>query len=203
MELNAVADTEDARFALAEFEAAGALLRGHFILSSGRRSAVYLNKSVVSTDPARTERLCRRLAKAVHAKFGEQADVVVSPAMGGIIFGYETARHLERPFMYAERAKEGFALRRGFSVRGKRVVIVEDIVSTGLSARECVEAVERAGGRVLAVACLIDRSAGAADAGAPLLPLARLDVKSYAADDLPPELQAIPAVKPGSRGNPS
>ncbi|MEL6365136.1 MAG: orotate phosphoribosyltransferase [Pseudomonadota bacterium] len=201
--IDLAADTEDAAATLKEFEAAGALLRGHFILSSGRRSAVYLNKSVVSTDPARTERLCRRLAKAARAAFGQRIDAVVSPAMGGIIFGYETARHLETPFMYAERAAEGFALRRGFSVRGKRILIVEDIVSTGLSARECVEAVKRAGGEVLAVGCLIDRSGGTADAGARLLPLARLDVASYAPDALPSELAAIPAVKPGSRGNPS
>jgi len=197
------ADDEGARETLAEFEACGALLRGHFILSSGRRSAVYLNKSIVSTDPSRTERLCRRLAKRIHEKLGEQADCVVSPAMGGVIFGYETARWLKRPFMFAERAREGFALRRGFSVGGKRVVVVEDIVSTGLSARECVEAVGRAGGRVLAVACLIDRSGGSADAGAPILPLATLNVPSYAADDLPADLAAIPPVKPGSRGGPS
>ena len=185
---------------LAEFEEAGALLRGHFILSSGRHSDTYLNKSIVSMYPDRTERLCRSLA----AKIDEQAgriDVVVSPAMGAIIFGYETARHLETPFMFLERADGGFALRRGFRLEpGARVAVVEDIVSTGLSARESVAAVKAAGGEPICLACLIDRSDGRAEIGVSTIALARLDVPTYAPDDLPPELAAVKAVKPGSRG---
>lgn len=186
-----------------EFEDAGALMRGHFILSSGRRSDVYLNKSIVSMYPDRTERLCRALAEKVKASGAPPVDYVISPAMGAIIFGYETARWLKAPFMFLERANGGFALRRGFEIpKGARVLVVEDIVSTGLSAREAVEAVRQAGGEVLAVACLIDRSGGASDAGAELLSLAELSAPTYDPDDLPPHLQRIEPVKPGSRAAP-
>lgn len=186
---------------LKEFEEAGALLRGHFVLSSGLHSDTYLNKSVVSTDPRRTERLCRALAERIRERFGGRIDCVISPAMGAIIYGYETARHLGVPFMFVERVDGKFQLRRGFSIRDRaRVVVVEDIVSTGLSARECVDAVRAAGGDVVGLACLIDRSNGAADAGAPLAALASLKVDAWSADALPPHLRNIPAVKPGSRG---
>lgn len=186
---------------LREFEEAGALLRGHFVLSSGLHSDTYLNKSIVSMYPERTERLCRSLAEKLRRRFGDDIDVVISPAMGAIIYGYETARHLRAPFMFTERVEGAFQLRRGFSVkRGARVVVVEDIVSTGLSARECVDAVKAAGGDVLGLGCLIDRSGGTADAGAPLVALATLSVQAWSADQLPPHLAEIPAVKPGSRG---
>lgn len=186
---------------LKEFEEAGALMRGHFVLSSGLHSDTYLNKSVVSTDPRRTERLCRALAERIRERFGGRIDCVISPAMGAIIYGYETARHLGVPFMFVERVDGKFQLRRGFSIRDRaRVVVVEDIVSTGLSARECVDAVRAAGGDVVGLACLIDRSNGAADAGAPLAALASLKVDAWSADALPPHLRNIPAVKPGSRG---
>ena len=186
-----------------EFESAGALMRGHFILSSGRRSDIYLNKSIVSMHPERTERLCRALAEKLRETLTEPVDYIVSPAMGAIIFGYETARWLERPFMFLERVDGGFALRRGFTIpQGARVLIVEDIVSTGLSAREAVEAARAAGGAVQAVACLIDRSTGDVDVGAELISLAALAAPSYDPEDLPPHLQAIPPVKPGSRPAP-
>ncbi|MBY0422221.1 MAG: orotate phosphoribosyltransferase [Parvularculaceae bacterium] len=186
---------------LREFEEAGALLKGHFVLSSGLHSDTYLNKSIVSMYPERTERLCRALAAAVRRRFDGAIDYVISPAMGAIIYGYETARHLGVPFMFVERVDGAFALRRGFSVpKGARVVVVEDIVSTGLSARECVDAVVKAGAEVVGLGCLIDRSNGAADAGAPVVALARLKVEAWPADALPPHLAAIPAVKPGSRG---
>jgi orotate phosphoribosyltransferase len=185
---------------LAEFEAAGALQRGHFILSSGLHSDIYLNKSIVATDAGRTERLCRALASKANAALGA-VDCVVSPAMGAIIYGYETARWLRVPFMFLERVDGEFQLRRGFSIRkGARVLVVEDIVSTGLSAREAMDAVRKAGGEVAALACLIDRSGGTAKFDAPLLALAELQVKAWPADRLPPHLAAIPAVKPGSRG---
>lgn len=190
--------TEDV---LNEFEECGALLKGHFILSSGRHSDTYLNKSIVSMYADRTGRLCAALAEKIRAEINDVPEFVISPAMGGIIYGYETSRALGLPFMYTERVEGTFTLRRGFAVPdGAPVIIVEDIVSTGLSARECVEAVKRHGGRPLAVACLIDRSNGQADTGVPLLPLARLEVESWAADDLPDHLKNIPAVKPGSRG---
>ena len=190
--------TEDV---LAECEAAGALLKGHFVLSSGRHSDTYLNKSIVSMYPARTETLCKGLATKVRAELKSEIDCVISPAMGGIIFGYETARHLEKPFMFTERVDGDFQLRRGFGVdEGANVLVVEDIVSTGLSARECIEAIRQAGGNVVALACLIDRSGGEVNFDVPFLPLAKFSVESWAPDNLPAHLKDMPVVKPGSRG---
>ena len=186
---------------LKEFEEAGALMRGHFILSSGLHSDTYLNKSIVSMHPDRTERLCRALAEKARASIAGKIDFVISPAMGAIIYGYETARWLKVPFMFVERVDGEFQLRRGFSVpKGAKVLVVEDIVSTGLSAREAIDAVRKAGGDVVALACFIDRSGGKADFDVPLIPLAELKVEAWPADKLPAHLATIPAVKPGSRG---
>ncbi len=184
---------------LAEFRAAGALLEGHFILTSGLRSPVFLQKVFVFEDPRRTERLCAALAAKALAAFGP-VDVVVSPAVGGIIPGYETARALGARAIYVEREEGVFRLRRGFSIRpDERVLMVEDIITTGLSSRECLAALASHPGRIVGAACLIDRSGGRAEIGAPRVALATLDVPTYAADALPPELAAIPPVKPGSR----
>lgn len=186
---------------LKEFEGAGALMRGHFILSSGLHSDTYLNKSIVSMYPDRTERLCRALAAKASAAIVGEIDFVISPAMGAIIYGYETARQLGVPFMFVERVDGEFKLRRGFSVpMGARVLVVEDIVSTGLSAREAIDAVRKAGGDVVALACFINRSGGKAEFDTPLIALADLAVDAWPADRLPAHLQNIPAVKPGSRG---
>ena len=184
---------------LTEFREAGALLEGHFILSSGLRSPVFLQKMFVFMDPVRTERLCKALAEKITARFGK-VDIVVSPAVGGIIPGYETARQLGAKAMFVERENGVFALRRGFAIpTGARVVMVEDIVTTGLSSRECLAALAGHPGILLGAACLVDRSAGKADIGAPLVSLVELDVPAYPADALPPELAALPAIKPGSR----
>ena len=190
---------------LDEFRASEALLEGHFILSSGRHSPVFLQKMRVFQYPERTERLCRALAEAIRARFGK-IDMVVSPAMGGIIPGYETARALGCPAVFVEREDGAFKLRRGFRIpAGARVVMVEDIVTTGLSSRECLAAIREHPGVLVGAACLIDRSNGKAGVGIekewgiPLVSLLRLDVPDYAADDLPPELAAITAEKPGSR----
>ena len=186
---------------LKEFEKAGALLRGHFILSSGLHSPIFLQKALVFQNPKRTARLCKALAKKVEEEKIGKIDVIVSPAVGGIIPGYETARHMEVPAMYVEREEGEFRLRRGFELKeGAKVLVVEDIVTTGLSSRECIDAVRKAGGDVVAEACLIDRSGGKADVGAKLISLARIDIPTYQPDDLPPELKDTPAVKPGSRG---
>jgi orotate phosphoribosyltransferase len=185
---------------LAIFERHGALKRGHFILSSGLHSDTYLDKSVVSTHPEPTEALCRALAAKIEAELPGGAEFVVSPAMGAIIYGYETARHLRRPFVFAERVEGRFAFRRFPLPEGARVVVVEDIVSTGLSARECIEAAREAGAEVLGLGCLIDRSGGKAELGVPMTALARLHVEAWPADALPPHLADRPAVKPGSRG---
>ena len=187
--------------ALQEFVEAGALQKGHFILSSGLHSDTYLNKSIVSMYPDRTERLCRALAEKARGAIDGEIDFVVSPAMGAIIYGYETARHIGAPFMFLERVDGEFQLRRGFGVEpGAKVLVVEDIVSTGLSAREAIIAVKKAGGDILALACLVDRSGGGADVGAPLISLATLNVEAWAPDELPAHLEGTPAVKPGSRG---
>lgn len=184
---------------LAEFRAAGALLEGHFILSSGRRSGMFLQKMLVFQDPVRTERLCRALAEKVRAAFGP-IDIVVSPAVGGIVPGYETARALGARAIFVEREEGVFRLRRGFTIPDMaRVLMVEDIVTTGLSSRECLASVAGEPGLVVGAACLIDRSAGAADLGVPLVALASLRVPDYDPSDLPPELAALPPVKPGSR----
>jgi orotate phosphoribosyltransferase len=184
---------------LDEFREAGALREGHFILSSGLHSPLFLQKNLVFMHPDRAERLCRALAALIRARVGE-VDVCVSPAVGGIIPGYETARHLGVPSIYVEREGGALKFRRGFGVaRGARVAMVEDIVSTGLSSRECVQAIQAAGGVVVCAACIVDRSGGRAETGAPLIALTTLDVPAYAADALPPELAALPTEDPGSR----
>ena len=185
---------------LAEFRAAEALLDGHFILSSGLRSPRYLQCARVLMDPARAERLARALAAKLPAELRLQIDAVVSPAMGGVIIGHEMGRALGKPAMFLERPDGFFALRRGFSLdAGARVLMVEDVVTTGLSSREAIAAVRDAGGEVLAEAALVDRSGGKADLGVPFVPLIRIDVPTYSAEDLPPELAAIAPTKPGSR----
>jgi orotate phosphoribosyltransferase len=184
---------------MAEFREAGALLEGHFILSSGLRSPVFLQKMFIFQDPARTEKLCRALALMITAKFGK-IDVVVSPAIGGIVPGYETARHLGAKAVFVEREEGRFQLRRGFTIpEDAKVLIVEDIITTGLSSRECIEAINGLTKNLVGEACLIDRSGGKAELGIPYIALATLDIPTYAADQLPPELAAIPPIKPGSR----
>ena len=186
---------------LNEFRAAGALLEGHFILSSGLHSSRYLQCARVLMDPARAARLCSALADKVRAAGYGAIDLVVSPAMGGVVVGYEMARQLEVPSVFFERVEGKLELRRGFDIApGARVLMVEDIVTTGLSSRECIEGIAALGGNTIAAACLINRSGGKADVGVPLFALTELDVPTYAADALPPELAAIPAYKPGSRG---
>lgn len=185
---------------LAEFRAADALLEGHFILSSGLRSPRYLQCARVLMDGARAERLARALAAKLPRELREQVEAVVSPAMGGVIIGHEMGRALGKPAMFVERPQGVFELRRGFHLGpGTKVLMVEDVVTTGLSSREAIDAVKRAGGNVIAEAALVDRSGGQADLGVPFLPLIRIDVPTFAADALPPELASIPAVKPGSR----
>ena len=185
---------------LAEFRAADALLEGHFILSSGLRSPRYLQCARVLMDPARAERIARALAARLPDETREDIDIVVSPAMGGVIIGHEMGRALGRPAVFVERPEGKFELRRGFRLDpGAKVLMVEDVVTTGLSSREAIKAIEEAGGKVIAAASIVDRSGGSADLGVPYTSLIRIDVPTYEADALPPELAAIPAIKPGSR----
>jgi len=181
------------------FRKAGAYLEGHFILTSGLRSPIFLQKARVFMHPDLTERLCRALADKIRAAVPGKIDYIVGPAVGGLIPAYETSRHLGPPAIYVERENGRFRLRRFEVAVGARVVIVEDIVSTGLSIRETIEALQDIGVEVVAAACVIDRSAGKVDVGVPLIALAQYEVPAYPADALPPELAAIPAVKPGSR----
>ena len=181
------------------FKSCGALLTGHFILSSGLRSGVFIQKARVFQYPDKTEIVCKALAEKIRAAGLGPIDVVVGPAMGGIIPAYETARHLGVPAIWTEREDGKMRLRRFELAEGARVVIIEDIVTTGLSSRETIEALRDLGAEVVAVACLIDRSDGEADVGIPLVSLAGYKVPAYPADALPPELAALPPVKPGSR----
>jgi orotate phosphoribosyltransferase len=185
---------------LAEFHAADALLEGHFILSSGLRSPRYLQCARVLMDPARGARLAEALVARLPTDVRENIQAVVSPAMGGVIAGHEMARALGVRAMFLERPTGVFELRRGFRLEpGTRVLMMEDVVTTGLSSREAMAAIGTAGGSVIAAAALVDRSNGAAVFDVPFVPLIRLDVPSYPADALPPALAAIPAIKPGSR----
>ncbi len=185
---------------LAEFHAAEALLEGHFILSSGLRSPRYLQCARVLMDPARAARLAKALAAKIPAAVKAQISVVVAPAMGGIICGHELARALGVLSMFVERPTGTFELRRGFRLEAdQKVLLMEDVITTGLSSREAIAAINAAGGEVIHAAALVDRSNGKADLGVPFTPLIRLDVPAHAPDALPPELAAIPAVKPGSR----
>ena len=185
---------------LAEFRSANALLEGHFILSSGLRSPRYLQCARVLMDPKRAEKLARALADKLPVAIAESVEAVVSPAMGGVIIGHEMGRALGVSAMFVERPDGEFHLRRGFALDpGARVLLVEDVVTTGLSSKEAIRAIEETGAKVIAAVSLVDRSGGTVELGVPFTPLIRIDVPTYAADDLPPELAAIPAMKPGSR----
>ncbi len=186
---------------LDEFRASGALLEGHFVLSSGLHSARYLQCARVLMNPERAARLCAALKQKVDAVVDQPVDLVVSPAMGGVVVGYEMGRQLGTPAIFFERVEGMLTLRRGFEIgQGTRCLMVEDIITTGLSSRECIDGIREHGGNVVGAACLIDRSGGTADLGVPLASLSEMRIDTYPADDLPAELAAIPVTKPGSRG---
>jgi len=190
---------------LEEFRQAEALLEGHFVLSSGLHSAKYLQCARVLMDAARADRLCSALKDKISdylASIGisDNIEMVASPAMGGVVVGYEMGRQFKVPSVFFERVDGELVLRRGFAITpGSRCLMAEDIVTTGLSSRECIKAIEAQGGKVVAASCLIDRSNGTADIGVPLISLAKLNVATYTGDNLPPELAALPPEKPGSR----
>jgi orotate phosphoribosyltransferase len=185
---------------LSEFRASHALLEGHFLLSSGRHSAHYLQCARVLMDPMRASRLAMALAASLPRDIRQQIGKVVSPAMGGVIIGHEMGRALGVEAMFVERPTGTFELRRGFALTpGEKVLMVEDVVTTGLSSREAIKTIEAAGGHVIAAAALVDRSAGSVDLGVPFFPLVALNFPTYAPDELPPELAATQAIKPGSR----
>ena len=188
---------------LAEFRASKALLEGHFLLSSGRHSAHYLQCARVLMEPARAARLAIALAQRIPRELRKDIVKVVSPAMGGVIIGHEMGRALEVEAIFVERPTGTFELRRGFTIEpGEKVLMVEDVVTTGLSSREAMDCIRAAGGEVIAAAALVDRSAGSVDLGVPFFPLIAINFPTYAPDELPPELAATPAIKPGSRAKP-
>jgi orotate phosphoribosyltransferase len=183
---------------LAIFRDSGALRTGHFILTSGLHSDTYIQCAQVLQYPWRAERLCTALAEQIRTQ-GLEIDMVISPAMGGVIVGYEMGRQLGVPAIFAERVDRAFTLRRDFTIPdGARCLMVEDVVTTGLSSRECISAARQAGGEVPAAACLVDRSGGT-ELGIPLISLLALNASTYDPDNLPPHLRDMPAVKPGSR----
>lgn len=185
---------------LEEFREAEALLEGHFILSSGFHSTAYLQCARVLMDPRRAEKLCASLAQKITAA-GIEADLIVSPAMGGVVVGYEMGRQLGLPAIFFERVNGVFELRRGFKIEnGQRCIMVEDVVTTGLSSRECMAAAEAHGGHIVAAASLVDRSGGRTSFPVPFIPLIRLDIPVFAPDQLPASVLGIPPTKPGSRG---
>ena len=185
---------------LAEFRSCGALLEGHFKLSSGRHSGHYLQCARVLMNPARAARLAQAVVAGIPAHIIEQVDTVVSPAMGGLIIGHEVGRVLKKDAIFLERPEGVFHLRRGFALEpGAKVLMVEDVVTTGLSSREAIAAVAKEGGEVIAECSLIDRSEGTADLGVPFYPLAAFNFPTYAEDDIPAELAAVAVTKPGSR----
>jgi orotate phosphoribosyltransferase len=185
---------------LAEFRASHALLEGHFKLSSGRHSAHYLQCARVLMNAERAGRLARALVQTIPREIRTQIDKVVSPAMGGVIIGHEVGRALDVDAIFVERPSGTFEFRRGFALAGgDRVLMVEDVVTTGLSGREAIEAIRNEGGEVVAAAALVDRSAGEADIGVPFYPLIQINFPTYAPGELPPELAALPVEKPGSR----
>ncbi len=185
---------------LAEFRASKALLEGHFLLSSGRHSAHYLQCARVLMDPERASRLALAIAATIPRELRKTITKVVSPAMGGVIIGHEMGRALGIEAMFVERPTGTFELRRGFALeQGDKVLMVEDVVTTGLSSREAIRAIEEAGGEVVAAASIVDRSAGTAELGVPFFPLIALNFPTYADDEVPEALAAVPITKPGSR----
>ncbi|WND01978.1 orotate phosphoribosyltransferase [Temperatibacter marinus] len=190
-------NTEDV---LNEFRDAGALLEGHFKLSSGKHSSVYCQCALVLKDTWRAMKLSAAFVEKLKAT-GVDVDMVVSPAMGGVVIGYEVARTLGIPGVFTERVEGQLELRRGFEIpRGAKILMMEDIITTGLSSRECIESIEAAGGHVVAAGCLINRSGGRAEVGVPITALATIDAPIFDPSEVPDELKNIPAVKPGSRG---
>lgn len=190
----------DKQDVLKEFRDAKALLEGHFLLSSGLHSEMYLQCARVLMNPARAARLCKALADKITATIEQKIDIVVSPAMGGVIVGYEMGRQLGVDAIFTERVDGEFVLRRGFEIpQGANVLMAEDIVTTGLSSRECIETIKNYGANVVAASCLIDRSNGKVDVGVPLVSLMGLEIAAYSEDNLPAHLENSEAIKPGSR----
>jgi len=183
-----------------EFKEAGALLEGHFILSSGLHSSKYLQCALALSEPSRAQRLSASLGKKILENIKTKIDIVVSPAMGGLIIGHEIARYLDVPSIFLERVNGKFELRRGFSIKpDANCLLVEDIVTTGLSSNESIDVIKGYGGNIIGEACLIDRSSGKANLETKLISLTSIDIPTFNKNEIPESLKDIPAIKPGSR----
>jgi len=183
-----------------EFKEAGALLEGHFILSSGLHSSRYLQCALALSEPSRAQRLSASLGKKILENIKTKIDIVVSPAMGGLIIGHEIARYLDVPSIFLERVNGKFELRRGFSIKpDANCLLVEDIVTTGLSSNESIDVIKGYGGNIIGEACLIDRSSGKANLETQLISLTSIDIPTFNKNEIPESLKDIPAIKPGSR----
>lgn len=188
----------DKNEAVAIFTEAGALLQGHFRLTSGRHSDQYMQCAQVLKYPDKTEQLARHLAEAFQ---DDAVELVVGPAMGGIIVSYEVARQLKVPGIFTERENGQMALRRGFTIQpGQRVLVVEDVVTTGGSVQEVMDVVRAAGGQVVGVGVLVDRSGGKVDFGVKTQAVLTMDIQSWEPEQCPFCAEGkLPVVKPGSR----
>ena len=192
----------DSDQALSHFRDTDALLDGHFVLSSGLHSAQYLQCALALQYPMDSTKFGRAIAERfLGTEPGDlRIDTVASPAIGGLIIGYAVAEALNKRFIWTERQEGKMTLRRGFTLKpGERILVVEDVITTGGSTRECIAALEEKGGKVVAAASIIDRSNGTADVGVPRISLVSLDVPSYQPDACPMCSASTPAVKPGSR----
>ena len=183
------------------YKSIGALLEGHFILSSGLHSRMYLQSALIFSNTNIAESLCKSLAVKVNNIINiKDIDIIVSPAMGGVIVGYELSRHLAKKNIFAERKDGKFTIRRGFQInKGQKVLVVEDIVTTGKSSLECFDCIRELGGDIIGEAALINRGGNSVDLGVPLVTLANLNIPNYDPDNLPEDLKNMPAIKPGSR----
>ena len=183
------------------YKSVGALLEGHFVLSSGLHSRLYLQSALIFSNTSVAESLCGNLANKINNSIDlDDIDMIVSPAMGGVIVGYELSRHIKKPNIFAERKEGKFSIRRGFQInKGQKILVVEDIVTTGKSSLECFECIRELGGEVIAEAALINRGGDSVDLGVPLITLANLNIPNFNLNNLPEDLKNIPAIKPGSR----
>ena len=176
-----------------------ALLEGHFILSSGLHSEKYIQCAQLLSKPKKAKFICESLAEKIRKNF-EKIDLLLSPAVGGIIIGYEIGRILNIETIFAERVNEIFSLRRGFKInKGQKILILEDVITTGKSSLECSNLANKAGAEILGYACLIDRSAGTTDIDKKIISQVEIQISTYSKENLPKHLKGIKAIKPGSR----
>ena len=176
-----------------------ALLEGHFILSSGLHSEKYIQCAQLLSKPKKAKFICESLAEKIRKNF-EKIDLLLSPAVGGIIIGYEIGRILNIETIFAERVNEIFSLRRGFKIKkGQKILILEDVITTGKSSLECSNLVTKAGGEIVGYACLIDRSAGTTNIDKKIISQVEIQIPTYSEENLPKHLKGIKAIKPGSR----